>query len=117
MTTWGKNGIAARAIKQDFDTAWKEVDLLACPTTPMPAFRFGEKSADPLAMYLADVYTVSANLAGIPAISIPCGFSAGGLPIGLQLMGRSFGEARRLKPATPRGRRECRLESERCRAG
>jgi aspartyl-tRNA(Asn)/glutamyl-tRNA(Gln) amidotransferase subunit A len=72
--------------------------VLAGPTAPTPAFRFGEKS-DPLQMYLADIYTISANLAGIPGISVPCGFSADGLPIGLQLLGRPFDETVLLQAA------------------
>jgi aspartyl-tRNA(Asn)/glutamyl-tRNA(Gln) amidotransferase subunit A len=88
-----------RLIKQDFDRAFEQVDVLAGPTSPTPAFRLGEKVSDPLAMYLADVYTISVNLAGLPAISIPCGFSAAGLPIGLQLIGPLFDEARLLQSA------------------
>ncbi|MBN2445820.1 MAG: Asp-tRNA(Asn)/Glu-tRNA(Gln) amidotransferase subunit GatA, partial [Phycisphaerae bacterium] len=88
-----------RLIKQDFDQAFKHVDVLACPTSPTPAFRLGEKLDDPLTMYLADVYTIAPNLAGIPAVSIPCGFSGDGLPIGLQLMGPVFGELTVLQAA------------------
>ncbi len=81
-------------IKQDFDRAWENgVDMIATPTAPAPAFTFGAKTSDPLTMYLSDIFTLSANLAGVPAISLPCGFSGGGLPIGLQLLGRPFGEA------------------------
>jgi aspartyl-tRNA(Asn)/glutamyl-tRNA(Gln) amidotransferase subunit A len=79
-------------IKRDFEDAFKEVDLILGPTSPTPAFKFGAHSNDPLAMYLEDAYTVNANLAGIPAISIPCGFSSTGLPIGFQLMGPQFTE-------------------------
>jgi aspartyl-tRNA(Asn)/glutamyl-tRNA(Gln) amidotransferase subunit A len=79
-------------IRRDFEQALASCDVVATPTTPSPAFRFGEKTADPLAMYLADIFTVPANLAGNPGISIPCGF-AGKLPIGLQLIARSFDEA------------------------
>jgi len=82
-----------RLIQRDFEAAFEQADVLACPTTPTPAFRLGEKVDDPLQMYLADVYTIPANLAGIPAISLPCGFSAAGLPIGLQLLGPLFSEA------------------------
>jgi aspartyl-tRNA(Asn)/glutamyl-tRNA(Gln) amidotransferase subunit A len=88
-----------RMIKQDYDQAFEEVDLILGPTTPTTAFRIGEHSKDPLAMYLADIYTVSANLAGIPAISIPCGICAQGLPIGLQLQARSFDESSLLQAA------------------
>jgi aspartyl-tRNA(Asn)/glutamyl-tRNA(Gln) amidotransferase subunit A len=80
-------------IKRDFDAAFQQVDVIASPVAPTTAFPIGQKSSDPLAMYLADVYTVSANLAGLCAISVPCGFDGGGLPIGLQLMGPTFGEA------------------------
>src|SRR5208283_66712 len=74
-----------RLIKEDFDRAFAECDVVAGPTSPTPAFRIGEKTDDPLSMYLSDIYTISCNLAGICGISIPCGFSQGGLPIGLQL--------------------------------
>ncbi len=87
-----------RLIKRDFDEAFKIVDVILGPTTPTTAFRLGERTDDPLKMYLADVFTVSANLAGIPAISIPCGFSSG-LPIGLQLQGRAFDESTLLRAA------------------
>ena len=80
-------------IRRDYDTAFEQVDVVAMPTSPTPAFKIGERMADPLQMYLADVFTVSANLAGLPAISIPCGFTADSLPIGLQLTGRMFDEA------------------------
>jgi aspartyl-tRNA(Asn)/glutamyl-tRNA(Gln) amidotransferase subunit A len=78
-------------IKQDFENALGQCDVIASPVTPYPAFKLGEKLDDPLQMYLADIYTISANLAGIPAMSIPCGF-AEGLPVGLQLMGKHFDE-------------------------
>ena len=87
-----------RLIKQDFDTAFEQVDIILGPTSPTTAFRIGELIDDPIQMYLADVFTVSANLAGIPAISIPCGFSDG-LPIGLQLQGPAFGESSLLQAA------------------
>jgi aspartyl-tRNA(Asn)/glutamyl-tRNA(Gln) amidotransferase subunit A len=90
---------ARQLIKRDFEAAFERVDVLACPTAPTPAFRFGEKIDDPLQMYLADIYTIAANLAGIPAMSIPCGFSKTGLPIGLQLMGPAFGETALLQSA------------------
>jgi len=79
-------------IKRDFDEAYKTVDVIVTPTAPTPAFRFGEKTADPLQMYLSDIFTISVNLAGIPAISLPGGFTKGGLPIGLQVLGRAFDE-------------------------
>jgi aspartyl-tRNA(Asn)/glutamyl-tRNA(Gln) amidotransferase subunit A len=80
-----------RDYQQAFDDA--HVEAIAMPTSPTAAFRIGERADDPLQMYLADVFTVSANLAGLPAISVPCGFSRAGLPIGLQLTGRPFDEA------------------------
>ncbi|MBK8857626.1 MAG: Asp-tRNA(Asn)/Glu-tRNA(Gln) amidotransferase subunit GatA [Opitutaceae bacterium] len=78
-------------IRQDFLNAYQEVDALLTPTSPVPAFKLGEKS-DPLAMYLCDIYTIGVNLAGLPAVSVPCGFTTGGLPIGLQLIGQPFRE-------------------------
>ncbi len=86
-------------LRQDYERAFDQADMVAMPTTPTPAFRLGEKTDDPLQMYLADVFTVSANLAGLPAISVPCGFSADRLPIGLQLTGRMFDEATLLRSA------------------
>lgn len=80
-------------IREDFSQAYKEVDVILTPTSPTPAWKLGEKAEDPLAMYLQDIYTIGVNLAGLPAISVPCGFTAGGLPIGLQLIGRPFAEA------------------------
>ncbi|MEO6005965.1 MAG: Asp-tRNA(Asn)/Glu-tRNA(Gln) amidotransferase subunit GatA [Opitutus sp.] len=79
-------------IRQDFLNAYQEVDALITPTSPIPAFKIGEKS-DPLAMYLCDIYTIGVNLAGLPAISVPCGFTGTGLPIGMQLIGQPFQEA------------------------
>ena len=81
-----------RLVKQDYDRAFERCDVILGPTSPVPAFRAGDKSDDPLAMYLNDIYTVSGNLAGIPGVSVPCGFTAGGLPVGLQLLGPAFGE-------------------------
>ena len=86
-------------IRQDFEHAFADVDVIASPTSPTPAVRVGEKTSDPLAMYLMDIYTVSVNLAGIPGISIPCGFTRSHLPIGLQLMGSYFTEDRLLRIA------------------
>lgn len=86
-------------IRRDFDRAFKECALLATPVAPTPAFRLGEKVDDPLTMYLLDIFTISANLAGIPGISIPCGLSGEGLPIGLQLLGPPFGESQILQVA------------------
>lgn len=81
-----------RLIKEDFDRAFEKVDVIAGPVAPTPAFKIGEKVDDPLAMYLSDIYTVSTNLAGNPGMSVPCGFTKAGLPIGLHLQTRSFGE-------------------------
>jgi aspartyl-tRNA(Asn)/glutamyl-tRNA(Gln) amidotransferase subunit A len=86
-------------LRRDYDEAFERVDVVAMPTSPTPPFRLGEKTDDPLQMYLADVFTVSANLAGLPGISVPCGFSTDGLPIGFQLMGRMFDEATMLRVA------------------
>ena len=86
-------------LTRDFDEAFKEVDVIAAPTAPTAAFKLGEKVDDPLAMYLADIYTVTANLAGIPGISVPCGETREGLPIGLQIFGRHFDEATVLRVA------------------
>jgi aspartyl-tRNA(Asn)/glutamyl-tRNA(Gln) amidotransferase subunit A len=86
-------------LTRDFEEAFKKADVIAAPTSPTPAFKIGEKANDPLAMYLADIYTVTANLAGIPGISVPCGISHDKLPIGLQLLGRHFDEAILLRVA------------------
>lgn len=82
-----------RLILGDFESAFEQVDAILTPTSPTPAFKRGERSDDPLAMYLSDVYTISVNLAGLPAISVPSGFTESGLPIGLQVIGKAFGEA------------------------
>ena len=79
-------------IKNDFDAVFKDFDCIVTPTSPTPAFKIGERMADPLKMYLSDIYTISVNLAGIPAISIPCGFTKSGLPVGLQIMAKPFNE-------------------------
>jgi aspartyl-tRNA(Asn)/glutamyl-tRNA(Gln) amidotransferase subunit A len=88
-----------RLIKQDFDKAFERCDVIMGPTAPTPAFRVGEKAADPLAMYLSDIYTIGGNLAGIPGISVPCGFTRGGLPIGLQILAPAFQEEKLLRVA------------------
>ncbi|MCP3690286.1 MAG: Asp-tRNA(Asn)/Glu-tRNA(Gln) amidotransferase subunit GatA, partial [Gammaproteobacteria bacterium] len=87
-----------RLIKQDFERAFEDVDIIACPTTPEIAFKLGEKTDDPVSMYLQDIYTISLNLAGLPGMSIPAGFSQG-MPVGLQLIGNYFEEARLLNTA------------------
>jgi len=79
-------------IKNDFDAVFNDFDCIVTPTSPTPAFKIKERAADPLKMYLSDIYTISVNLAGIPAISIPCGFTKSGLPIGLQIMAKPFNE-------------------------
>jgi aspartyl-tRNA(Asn)/glutamyl-tRNA(Gln) amidotransferase subunit A len=89
---YGKASQVRTLIVEDFKQAFAACDLIACPVAPTPAFRIGEKMDDPLTMYLSDIFTISANLAGIPAMSVPCGFSQAGLPIGLQLMGSHFSE-------------------------
>jgi aspartyl-tRNA(Asn)/glutamyl-tRNA(Gln) amidotransferase subunit A len=86
-------------LRRDYEHAFEEADVVAMPTSPSPPFRLGEKTDDPLQMYLADVFTVSANLAGLPAISIPCGFAGDRLPVGLQLTGRLFDESTLLRTA------------------
>ncbi len=88
-----------RKIRGDFDAAFKEVDVLIGPTSPTPAFKLGERTADPLSMYLSDIYTITANLAGIPGISIPCGLTRARLPIGLQLLAAPFAEEKLLRAA------------------
>lgn len=88
-----------RLIRQDFDAAFSQVDVIAGPVAPTPAFRIGELASDPLAMYLSDVYTLSANLAGIPGLSVPCGFTPQNLPVGLQLLAPPFEEERLLRAA------------------
>jgi aspartyl-tRNA(Asn)/glutamyl-tRNA(Gln) amidotransferase subunit A len=88
-----------RLIRRDYDEAFKQVDLIVGPVTTSPAFKLGEMTDDPLAMYLVDLYTVSANLAGLPAISLPCGFTKAGLPIGLQLQAPPLEEDRLLRGA------------------
>jgi aspartyl-tRNA(Asn)/glutamyl-tRNA(Gln) amidotransferase subunit A len=87
-------------LTRDFEQAFQKVNAIITPTAPTPAFKLGEKSDDPLSMYLADIYTVTADLAGIPGISVPCGQTQSGLPIGLQVMGRHFDESTVLRIAT-----------------
>ncbi len=96
---YGKASQVRTLIIEDFTRAFERCDVILSPVAPSPAFAVGEKTDDPLTMYLSDVFTLCANLAGIPGISVPCGFSAEGLPIGLQIMGRHFDEARLLQVA------------------
>ncbi len=90
---YGKAQKARTLVRRDFENAFARCDLLVAPTAPTTAFRLGEKTDDPLSMYLSDVLTISVNLAGLPALSMPCGIDGSGLPIGLQLIGKPFGEA------------------------
>ena len=96
---YGKAQKVRSLIEQDFRRAFETCDVIATPTTPTPPFKLGEKTADPLAMYLSDIYTITLNLAGVPGIVLPCGLSANRLPIGIQLIGRHFDEARLLRAA------------------
>jgi aspartyl-tRNA(Asn)/glutamyl-tRNA(Gln) amidotransferase subunit A len=86
-------------LRRDYEQAFEKVDVVAMPASPLPPFRLGEKTADPLQMYLTDIFTVSANLAGLPGISIPCGFAGDRLPVGLQLTGKMFDEETLLRVA------------------
>ncbi len=87
-------------IRRDFDEAFRDCDVIVTPTTPTAAFRIGEKTSDPLRMYLSDIFTISTNLAGIPGISVPCGYTAGGLPIGVQFLAGHFAEEKLLQVAS-----------------
>jgi aspartyl-tRNA(Asn)/glutamyl-tRNA(Gln) amidotransferase subunit A len=91
---YGKALRVRRLIAEDFSRAFEACDVIACPTSPTAAFALGERAQDPVAMYLADVLTLACNLAGIPGMSVPCGFAKGGLPVGLQLLGPALGEER-----------------------
>ena len=96
---YGKASQVRTLITQDFKKAYEACDVILCPVAPTAAFKIGEKVDDPLTMYLSDVFTLSANLAGIPGMSVPCGFSSDGLPVGLQIMGPHFKEEMMLKVA------------------
>src|SRR5258707_13959903 len=87
-------------LTRDFDEAFQKVDAIVTPTAPTAAFKLGEKADDPLAMYLADIYTVTGDLAGVPGISVPCGQTRAGLPIGLQILGKHFDESTVLRVAS-----------------
>jgi aspartyl-tRNA(Asn)/glutamyl-tRNA(Gln) amidotransferase subunit A len=84
---YGKASAVRELIKQDFEKAFEKVDAILTPTTPAPAFKIGEKTENPLEMYLADIFTVAANIASVPAISVPTGTTSSGLPLGMQLIG------------------------------
>jgi len=86
-------------IKNDFAEAFKHCDVILTPTAPTTAFKIGEKTQDPLQMYLSDIFTISINLAGLPAISLPCGFDGDSMPIGLQIIGKHFDESTVLRTA------------------
>src|SRR5437660_1148063 len=88
-----------RLIKEDFDRAFTACDVIMGPTSPTPAFKIGERIDDPLAMYLVDIYTISCNLAGLPGISVPCGFTRAGLLVGLQILAPPFEEDKLLRVA------------------
>jgi aspartyl-tRNA(Asn)/glutamyl-tRNA(Gln) amidotransferase subunit A len=88
-----------RLIAADFAAAFEQCDVIMGPTSPTTAFELGSRTADPVQMYLCDIYTIAVNLAGLPGLSIPAGFDGGGLPVGLQLIGDYFGEAHLLNVA------------------
>jgi aspartyl-tRNA(Asn)/glutamyl-tRNA(Gln) amidotransferase subunit A len=86
-------------IRNDFEEAFRRADVIVTPTSPTTAFKLGEKTQDPLQMYLSDIYTISVNLAGLPALSLPCGFDRQGMPIGMQIIGKRFDESTVLRVA------------------
>jgi len=96
---YGKASQVRTLIIEDFKKAFEICDVILSPVAPTPAFKIGEMVDDPLTMYLSDIFTLSANLAGIPGISVPCGFSSKGLPIGLQIMAKHFDEGNLIKVA------------------
>jgi aspartyl-tRNA(Asn)/glutamyl-tRNA(Gln) amidotransferase subunit A len=96
---YGKASQVRTLIVGDFNKAFETCDVIVCPVAPTAAFKIGEKIDDPLTMYLSDIFTLSANLAGIPGLAVPCGFSSEGLPVGLQIMGSHFNEEMILKVA------------------
>ena len=97
---YGKASQVRALIRRDFDEAFQQCDVILTPTAPTPAFKIGEKTDDPLQMYLSDIFTISANLAGIPGISVPCGFTAAGLPLGVQFLASHFEEGKLLQIAS-----------------
>jgi aspartyl-tRNA(Asn)/glutamyl-tRNA(Gln) amidotransferase subunit A len=96
---YGKAQRVRSLIARDFRDAFAKCDVIATPTSPTPAFKLGEKTDDPLEMYLSDIYTITLNLAGLPGLSMPCGLTSNGLPVGIQLIGNQFDEARLLRAA------------------
>ena len=96
---YGKAQKVRSLVERDFRNAFSKCEVIATPTAPTPAFRLNEKTSDPLEMYLSDIYTITANLAGIPGLSLPCGVTSGGLPVGIQLLGKHFDEALLLRVA------------------
>jgi len=94
-----KAGKVRTLIRRDFDKAFKSCDILVTPVSPTTAFKIGEKMEDPLTMYLSDIFTIPVNLAGLPGMSVPCGFDASGLPIGLQIIGKPLDEALMMQSA------------------
>ena len=96
---YGKAGKVRTLIRQDFEDAFTRCDVVVTPVAPTTAFRIGEKSGDPLTMYLSDIFTIPVNLAGLPGMSVPCGFDEKGLPIGLQIIGRPLDEGLMLQTA------------------
>jgi len=96
---YGKASQVRTLIIEDFKKAFETCHVILSPVTPSPAFKIGEMIDDPLTMYLSDIFTISANLAGIPGMSVPCGFSSAGLPIGLQIMGKHFDEGTLIRVA------------------
>jgi aspartyl-tRNA(Asn)/glutamyl-tRNA(Gln) amidotransferase subunit A len=95
----GTYALVRALVARDFAQAFEQVDAIVTPTSPVPPFRLGERTEDPLAMYLADIYTVTGSLAGVPGISVPAGKTHDGLPVGLQIFGPAFGEAQMLRLA------------------
>jgi aspartyl-tRNA(Asn)/glutamyl-tRNA(Gln) amidotransferase subunit A len=96
---YGKAQKTRQRLRTEFNQAWKEVDVLICPTSPTTAFKIGEKANDPVSMYLSDIATIPVNLVGIPGISVPSGFDQQGLPIGLQILGPHLSENKILRVA------------------
>jgi aspartyl-tRNA(Asn)/glutamyl-tRNA(Gln) amidotransferase subunit A len=96
---YGKAGKVRTLIRHDFEKAFRACDIIMTPVSPTTAFKIGEKAEDPLTMYLSDIFTIPINLAGLPAMSVPCGFDSSGLPVGVQVIGRPLDEGRMLQAA------------------